>query len=110
MTLKTILRVVFVLVFVIGLFVGITYGQEAVETPSQEEITDEVSPSTPSPTRTVSITDLAELESAQVSLSNAQAIVNYILNRIIIEYQIDVQTEAINIRTGEILTIAPPVE
>ena len=110
MTLKTILRVVFVLVFVIGLFVGITYGQEAVETPSQEEITAEVSPSTPAPTRTVSITDLAELESAQVSLSNAQAIVNYILNRIIIEYQIDVQTEAINIRTGEILTIAPPVE
>lgn len=99
-----------VVVFILGVISGVAYGQEAIETASQEEITAEVKPTTPSPTRIVSVKDLAELESAQVALSNAQAVVNHVLNRIIVEYQIDIQLEAVNSRTGEILSIAPVVK
>lgn len=107
MTEKALLRIAVILLFIIGLFIGTTFGQEAVETSTQTEITAEVKPITPTPTRIVSAKDLAELESAQMALSNAQAVVNHVLNRIIIEYQINVQTEAVNSRTGEIISIAP---
>ncbi len=107
MTEKTLLRIAVILILVIGLFIGVTFGQETTETLSQEEITAEVKPTTPPPTRKVSEKDLAELESAQVALSNAQAVVNHVLNRIIVEYQINVQLEAVNIRTGDIIARAP---
>lgn len=107
MTEKTLLRIAVILLFIIGLFIGTTFGQEAVEASSQEEISLSVAITTPTPTRKVSVKDLAELGSAQVALSNAQAVVNHVLGRIILEYQIDVRTEAINSRTGEILTVAP---
>lgn len=89
--------------FFLFLCVGLVFGQEPTETAPQEEITAEVKPTPPPPTRKVSTKDLAELEAAQVVLSNAQAVVNHVLNRIITEYQIDIQAEAINSRTGEIV-------
>lgn len=110
MTEKTLLRIAVILILIIGLFIGVTFGQEAIETASQEEITAEVKPTPPTPTRKVSVRDLTELESAQAALSNAQAVVNHVLNRIIIEYQIDVRFEAVNSRTGEITAIAPVEE
>ena len=47
-----------------------------------------------------------DLETVAVILEDAQKLVNYVLAKIVAEYQVDIETEVININTGEI-TLRP---
>lgn len=80
--------------------------EEATEAAPETTAVEETTTATTTAPRTVSAKDLNELEGAQFSASNAQAVVQHILTRIITEYQINVQTEVLNIKTGEI-TVRP---
>jgi len=97
------------LIVVVALFVGMAAGvhaQEAAETASETEITEETAVTTPTTPRVVSQELLTELRARQVDFEDAQKLVNYVLAKIIQEYQVNIQTEVINIDTGEI-TLRP---
>lgn len=113
---KTAVRIIALLVVLfLGVVAGTLYGQEATETAPETAITEEATTTTPTIPRIVSQELLAELrarqvdfESVMVLLEDQQKLVNYVLAKIVAEYQIDIETEVININTGEI-TNRPPV-
>ena len=121
----------FPILLLVGLIPWLTVslsGQEAVETAPDTTITEEANTNIETtstgiseeeteismvgdttgtaPIRYVSAEDLNELTSAQEDLSNANAIVQYILSRMIRDYRINVQTEVLNIKTGAITSRA----
>ena len=65
MTERTLLRIALILLFTIGLFVGTTFGQEAVETAPETTITEETATTTPTTPRIVSRELLTELVARQ---------------------------------------------
>ena len=110
-------------IFILGLLLAALFAvlttraqaQETVETGSDATTTEEATATTPegietAPTeeaaaevaRVLSAADLTELENARIAISNANAVFNHVLERIISTYQINVQTESLNIRTGVI--------
>jgi hypothetical protein len=93
--------VLFVVLFLIGIATAL-YGQEAVETAPETTITEETATTTPTTPRIVSQELLTELKASQAALEDAQKIIQYVLGKIIQEYQVDIRTEVININTGEI--------
>ena len=110
MTERNLLRIAFILLFVIGLLIGTTFGQEAVETAPETHITAEVKPTTPETPRVVSRELLNELKARQADFEDAQKLVNYVLAKIVAEYQVDFQVELLNIDTGEIVPRTPAAE
>lgn len=91
--------------FILCVFVGVAYGQEAVETAPEATTTEETTTTTPTTPRVVSQELLTELRASQVALEDAQKIIQYIIGKIVLEYQVDIRTEVINIVTGEITTV-----
>ena len=98
---------------VVALFVGMAAGvhaQEASETAPETTLTEETATTTPTTPRVVSQELLDELKASQAAFEDAQKIVNYVLGKIIQEYQVDIFTELINIDTGEITPRQTPAE
>jgi hypothetical protein len=93
--------VLFVVLFLIGIATAL-YAQEATETAPETAITEETATTTPTTPRIVSLELLTELKARQADFEDAQKLVNYVLEKIIIEYQVDIRAEVINIDTGEI--------
>lgn len=98
---KVRVTIVIVVLFFAGLVTGL-YAQEAAETPSEAAITEETTTTTPTTPRIVSVELLTELKARQADFEDAQKLINYVLSKIITEYQVDIRTEVINIDTGEI--------
>ena len=86
------------------------HAQEAAETASETVITEETTTTTPTTPRIVSPELLTELRASQAALEDAQKIVQYVIGKIVLEYQVDIRTEVINIDTGEITTRPPATE
>ncbi len=106
---RTLRIVVFTVLFLLGIATGVAYGQEATETAPETTITEETATTTPTTPRIVSVELLTELKARQADFEDAQKLINYVLSKIITEYQVDIRTEVINIDTGEI-TPRPPTE
>ncbi len=109
------IRTVILVSFLFSMASSVAYGQEPTETAPEESITEEATVTTPESTesavspntaistpRHVSQKDILELEAAMEVLSRADAVVQHILQRIIIEYKINAQTENLNLKTGAI--------
>lgn len=102
---NTLRIVVFTVLFLLGIATGVAFAQEVAETAPETAITELVAiTDTPTPPRVVSRELLTELKARQVDFEDAQKLVNYVLAKIIQEYQVDIRTEVINIDTGEITT------
>ena len=91
-----------VVVFILGVLSGVAYGQEATETAPETAITEETTTTTPTTPRIVSQELLDELIARQADVEAAQGLVNYVISKIVTEYQVDIRAEVINIDTGEI--------
>ncbi len=104
---KALIIIALFVLFPTGLATGLL-AQEATETAPETAITEETTTTTPTTPRIVSQELLNELRARQVDFEDAQKLVNYVLAKIIQEYQVDIRTEVINIDTGEITT-RPPV-
>lgn len=100
---------ILIVLFVFGVAASVVYAQETTETAPETEITEEAATTTPTTPRIVSLELLTELKASQAAFEDAQKIVNYVLGKIIVEYQVDIRSEVINIDTGEI-TPRPTVE
>lgn len=107
---RTLRIVVFTVLFLLGIATGVAYGQEATETGSEATTTEETTPITPATPRVVSQELLTELKARQDDFEDAQKLVNYVLAKIVTEYQVDIRTEVINIDTGEITPRPTPAE
>ncbi len=101
--------VILVVLFFAGIATGL-YAQEATETAPETAITEETTTTTPTTPRIVSADLLDELKARQADVEAAQGLVNYVLSKIITEYQVDIRTEVINIDTGEITPRPTPAE
>ncbi len=100
---------VLLVLFVLAFSAATAYGQETTETAPETAITEETATTTPTTPRIVSVELLTELKARQADFEDAQKLINYVLSKIITEYQVDIRTEVINIDTGEI-TPRPPAE
>jgi hypothetical protein len=106
---KVRVTIILVVLFFAGLVTGL-YAQEATETPSETAITEETTTTTPTTPRIVSQELLTELKARQADVEDAQRLVNYVVSKIVAEYQVDIRTELINIETGEITPRPAQVE
>ena len=102
MEIRLLTKLIVTVAFVLGVFAGVAYGQETTETAPETTITEETATTTPTTPRVVSQELLNELRDRQADFEDAQKLVNYVLAKIVQEYQVDIRTEVINIDTGEI--------
>ncbi len=107
----------FIVMFALGLIMGFESPvtaqettEEATENADSTTVAVEATTATPDGTtlvpevaRTLSPEDLNEIQAAQDVLERADAVFQYVLTKIIAEYQINVQTEVLNIRNGAIV-------
>ena len=110
MTKNTLKIILFVVVFLSAFYATGLYAQEAAETAPEAEVTEETTTTTPETPRVVSQELLDELKASQAAFEDAQKIVNYVLGKIVQEYQVDIFTELVNIDTGEILPRPTAIE